>query len=661
MYDNDSKRQVVPPNITQARFPHFVGDGLAGREGGDGRRQVFVGGASPGNQPANPGQDMERVEAIQGGKQRVKRLVKFENDDAPAGADDAGHFRKAALKVGDVTDAETDGDGIEGVVGEGQVLGIRKHQAHRLGGLLSPLGFAVFKHRGGEVRADDTPLFPNPAGEFKGEVARPRADIEGGIAGLQGGLRRGEPSPAVVQTGRKHRVQEIVAGGDAIEQGANIAVLLFGSGQGGDAVTSGRLALFRLMYAHSDVGSGLLKSASRPWGQGLCDSVHKVRQTRDYTIFGIRDSGFGIRVSGKKLRFPAPTVVVASVYSLPNPEPRTPNPESPVSAVQCPLMLRFIAVRLALAIPTLLAISFLVFVAAYLSPSDPVDILLGQRAAPEARLRTRHEWGLDRPLLVRYADYIGGIVTRGDFGRSYLTREPVATRIARGFPNTAALAFSALVLSLVIGIPLGIASAVYANKPFDRIAMGFALAGVAVPSFVLGPLLVLYFAVGWKVLPVIGFAFPNRVDPKYFVLPALVLALRSVALITRLTRAAMLETLGQDYIRTARAKGLSGGVVLFKHALKNAFPPILTVTGVTFGYLLSGSFVVETFFTIPGIGADSINCILNRDYPVIQGMALFLATIFVLVNLVVDVLYGFLDPRARTYGQEIARKTGAMA
>lgn len=324
-------------------------------------------------------------------------------------------------------------------------------------------------------------------------------------------------------------------------------------------------------------------------------------------------------------------------------------------------MLRFIALRLALAVPTLLAISFLVFVAAYLSPSDPVDIMLGQRAAPEAKARLRATFGLDKPLLVRYGNYIWGIVTRGDFGQSYLTREPVAQRIARGFPNTATLAVSALALALFIGVPLGIAAAVYADKIPDRIIMGFALGGVAVPSFVLGPLLVLYLAVQWKIFKPIGFALPNRIGWEYFILPTVVLALRSIAIVARLTRAAMLETLGQDYIRTARAKGLSAGTVLFKHALKNAFPPILTVAGTTFGFLLSGSFVVETFFTIPGIGADSINCILNRDYPVIQGMALLLATIFVSVNLIVDILYGFLDPRARVYGQEIAKKAGVKA
>ena len=314
-----------------------------------------------------------------------------------------------------------------------------------------------------------------------------------------------------------------------------------------------------------------------------------------------------------------------------------------------PPLLRFIIIRLALAVPTLLAISFLVFFAAYLSPADPVDILLGQRAAPEAKARTRHEWGLDRPPLVRYADYVVRIVTKGDFGRSYQTREPIVEIVKRGLPNTALLAALSLVVSLVVGIPLGIFAAVHANKAFDRVAMGLAMVGVAVPSFVLAPLLVLWLAVPrGSALKVIGFSIgEGRVDPAYFILPVLVLASRSSALIARLTRSAMLDVLGQDYIRTARAKGLSPATVLFKHALKNAFPPVLTAAGTTFGYLLSGSFIVETFFTIPGIGYQSIRSILDRDYPVVQGLALLLATAFVLVNLLVDILYGVLDPRAR--------------
>jgi peptide/nickel transport system permease protein len=314
-------------------------------------------------------------------------------------------------------------------------------------------------------------------------------------------------------------------------------------------------------------------------------------------------------------------------------------------------MLRYIATRFALAIPTLLAISFLVFFAAYLSKSDPVDIKLGQRAAPEVKARVRHELGLDRPPLVRYGDYIWHIVRYGDFGTSYATGEPVLAFFKRSFPNTAILATLALLTSLGIGIPLGIAAAVYANTWLDRLAMGTALTGVAVPSFVLGPVLVLLLAVRNNILPVTGFSIADGVtQPQYFVLPVIVLAARSTALIARLTRSAMLDVLGQDYIRTARAKGLGSIPILFKHALKNAFPPILTVAGTTFGYLLAGSFVVETFFAIPGIGNQSIASIEARDYPVIQGLTLILAATFVLINLIVDILYGLLDPRARVGG-----------
>ncbi len=313
-------------------------------------------------------------------------------------------------------------------------------------------------------------------------------------------------------------------------------------------------------------------------------------------------------------------------------------------------MLRFVAARIGLAVPTLLAISFLVFFAAYLSPADPVDIIVGERAAPEVKARTRQQWGLDRPPLVRYGDYLWNIVTRFDFGRSYLTQESIIDIIQRGFPNTALLATLALLLSLLVGIPSGMLAAVWVNRAPDRIAMSLALTGVAVPSFVLGPVLVLVFALRLDWLPVVGFSPQGGMTAEFFVLPTIVLAARSAALIARLTRSAMLDVLRQDYVRTARAKGLGNGVVLFKHALKNAFPPILTVTATTFGYLLAGSFVVETLFAIPGIGYQSIDAIRKRDYPVIQAMALLLASIFVLVNLVVDILYGVLDPRARLTG-----------
>lgn len=316
-------------------------------------------------------------------------------------------------------------------------------------------------------------------------------------------------------------------------------------------------------------------------------------------------------------------------------------------------MLRYVLTRLGLAVPTLLAISFLVFFAAYLSPADPVDIILGQRAAPEAKARVRHEWGLDRPPLERYGKYVVAVVTKGDFGRSYQTKEPVTEFIARGFPNTAILAVSALGLALLTGIPLGVAAAIKHNSWIDRFAMAFALLGVATPSFVLAPVLTLILAVRMGWLPVGGFSLQEGiVDPATFILPTVVLAARSSALIARLTRSAMLDVLSQDFIRTARAKGVRPLGVLFKHALRNALSPILTVAGTTFGYLLSGSFVVETFFTIPGIGNQSITAITARDYPVIQGLALLLAAIFVGVNLLVDILQGFVDPRARVSDQK---------
>lgn len=315
-------------------------------------------------------------------------------------------------------------------------------------------------------------------------------------------------------------------------------------------------------------------------------------------------------------------------------------------------MLRFVLGRLALAIPTLLAISALVFFSAYLAPGDPADIILGEKATPATKARLRHELGLDQPPVTRYLNYVGGILTRGDMGVSYQTREPVKQILARGFPNTALLASLALLTSLTIGIPLGILAAVTVNRLPDRLAMVLALLGVALPSFVLGPALVLLLAVRLQAFPVIGFSVSEagRNLPIFFVLPVIVLAARSTALIARLTRSAMLDVLSQDYVRTARAKGLSTGVVLFKHALKNAFPPILTVAGTTFGYLLSGSFVVETFFAIPGIGNESIASILKRDYPVVQGLSLMMAAGFVGINLVVDLLYGVFDPRARVGG-----------
>lgn len=306
-------------------------------------------------------------------------------------------------------------------------------------------------------------------------------------------------------------------------------------------------------------------------------------------------------------------------------------------------MLSFVLKRLALAIPTLLAVAFLVFIVARLSPSGPVEIMLGEKATPDAIARLKHEYGLDRPLLVQFGSYVWNIVAHGDFGRSFSRQQAVSEMIATDFPVTRDLALSAMVFACIVGLPLGAVAALYHNSWFDRAAMAAVVALVSVPSIVLGPLLVLMIAVRLRWLPVSGWD-----SPAYMILPTVTLGARSAALLARFMRASLLDVLRQDYMRTAIAKGLSRAKAVWRHAVKNAFLPVLTVLGTSFGALLSGSFVVETIFQVPGIGYESINSITKRDYPVIQAMALLVAAVYILVNLCVDILYGLIDPRVRT-------------
>jgi peptide/nickel transport system permease protein len=304
-------------------------------------------------------------------------------------------------------------------------------------------------------------------------------------------------------------------------------------------------------------------------------------------------------------------------------------------------MFRFVLHRLALLIPALFLLSFVTFFLGALAPGDPVAIQLGQHANPEAAARLRHELGLDRPLLVQFASYVGSAL-RGDFGQSYYDRRPVGETLGRGFPATLQLGLAAIALAVLLGMPLGIVAAAGHGTWVDRAAMGLALVGVSVPTFVIGPLLIVVFAMqlGW--LPVAEWR--TQAD---LLLPALTLGSRPASMIARITRTSLLESLGQDYIRTALAKGLTRARVLLLHGLKNAFLPTLTVIGTAAGYLMGGSFVVETIFRVPGIGALSIEAIQRRDYPVIQGATLLLATAFVLIHLLVDIAYGLLDPRIR--------------
>lgn len=312
-------------------------------------------------------------------------------------------------------------------------------------------------------------------------------------------------------------------------------------------------------------------------------------------------------------------------------------------------MLRYIARRLAYLIPVWLGISILAFALALLAPGDPVRQILqaGGIDAPSAEqvIALRRELGLDQPGPVRFAIWLGNAV-RGDLGRSYSTGEPVLQSLIDRFPRTAVLALLAVGLGLVIAVPLGIISALFRDTVIDQIGRLGALVGASIPSFWLAYLLILFFAVQLKVLPVAGAS-----EPRHIVLPALTLAIGAAASLTRLTRSAMLEELFQDYVRTARSKGLRERVVVVTHALRNALIAIVTITGIRLAALLGGAVIVETIFAWPGIGKYVVDSIFSRDYPTIQGFVLFTGTVVLLVNLAVDVSYVWLDPRVRLGGK----------
>lgn len=311
-------------------------------------------------------------------------------------------------------------------------------------------------------------------------------------------------------------------------------------------------------------------------------------------------------------------------------------------------MLRFVLKRIGLAILSVWAVCTLTFFLAFLAPGDPAEIAAGQHSDAVVLAQVRHDYGLDQPPLTRYFRFLVGVV-HGDLGRSYNSHEKVTDFLARALPNTAELALSAMVLALILGTVIGVAAASKPHSWLDRLLMSAVLLGVTLPTFVLAPILVIVFALKLHVLPVNGWGdFPS------LVLPSVVLAARPAALIARMTRSSAIEVMRQDYIRTAKAKGLTSWKILTKHTLKNAFLPVLTTVGISFGFLLSGSFVVETAFTIPGVGYQSFQAFILRDYPLIQGTTLVLATGFVMVNLVVDLLYAVVDPRIRSANSTVA-------
>ncbi len=304
-------------------------------------------------------------------------------------------------------------------------------------------------------------------------------------------------------------------------------------------------------------------------------------------------------------------------------------------------MRRFLLRRLGLLVLVVLGIVTIVFLIIHLIPGDPIEVMLGETALPADREALRHALGLDRPVLEQYGRYLSGLL-QGDLGNSIHTRRPVAALLAERIPATLELTFASLLIALVIAIPAGVLAAARARSWFDRSSMLGALLGVSIPNFWLGPMLIVLFSLqlGW--LPASG-----RSGISHLILPAVTLGTALAAILTRMTRASLLEVLPKDFVQTARAKGLREVWVLMRHALRNALIPIITLTGLQCGALLSGAIITETIFAWPGVGRLILQAIATRDYPLVQGCVLVFALGYVGVNLVADLLYAWSDPRVR--------------
>ena len=304
-------------------------------------------------------------------------------------------------------------------------------------------------------------------------------------------------------------------------------------------------------------------------------------------------------------------------------------------------MIQYLFNRLLQAIPVLLGVIIITFVLMYIIPGDPVVSMVGERYSEETVQQLRQELHLDDPLPLQFLRYVGNVL-QGNFGNSFITGEPVAALIIEKFPNTMMLAITAMFFAILIGLTAGIMSSVHPGSFMDRGIMVLALAGISAPVFWVGLILVLVVGVMLQWLPPTGFG-----GIEYLILPALTLGLRSAAYLARLTRATMLDVLSHDYIRTARSKGLPEWKVFIKHAFPNTLNPVITIIGTDFGSYLSGAVLTESIFGWPGIGRLALEAIMKRDFPVIQGTVLFMAIMFVLMNVLVDLLYGVVDPRIR--------------
>ncbi len=311
-------------------------------------------------------------------------------------------------------------------------------------------------------------------------------------------------------------------------------------------------------------------------------------------------------------------------------------------------MIFYVLRRLLAAIPTLLAVLTLVFVIVRVVPGDPAVAILGDRATPDAVAALDAKLGLDQPIWRQYATFIGQSLT-GDFGRSMVTNRPILTDVAAVLPHTIDLTLAAVLIGTLVGVPAGVWAALYRNRAIDIAARVLSLIGLSFPVFVSGVFLLLAFALHWRIFPVIGNA--NLADPidrlTKLVLPAVTLGLVMAAYITRVTRSAMLQVLGEDYMRTARAKGVPWRRVVWRHGLRNAGLPVVTVVGLYFGILIGNSVLTEIVFNRPGLGKIIVSALNQRDYTMLQGLMVVYCFMIVLVNLITDLAYGFIDPRVK--------------
>ena len=308
-------------------------------------------------------------------------------------------------------------------------------------------------------------------------------------------------------------------------------------------------------------------------------------------------------------------------------------------------MVNFIIRRILHTVPVLFGVVVITFILMYMIPGDPVVSMVGERYDEATIHKLRKELHLDDSLPMQFVRYVGNVV-RGDFGKSFITGGSVSEELLRKFPNTMMLAVASMIIAIITGLTMGIVSSLKPQSILDKITMLFALVGISAPVFWVGLMLVLFVGVYLQWLPPTGFG-----GIEYIILPAIALGLRSAAYLARLTRATMLEVLNQDYIRTARMKMLPEWKVILKHGFPNILIPIITVIGTDFGSYLSGAVLIESIFGWPGIGRYALEAILKRDFPVIQGTVLFMALMFILANLIVDIFYGIVDPRMRIEGK----------